>query len=98
MKRDSELSAAEDSKESAGSSPSDAELSLVGETLTMMAGSSNIEDVDSDTLADGLNISFGGDQPLDKSRKQTAKRRRFRLGNKRVLPTECGNMSLIFIF
>jgi len=89
LKRDSELSAAEDPKESAGSSPSDAELSLVGETLTMMAGSSNIEDVESYTLADGLNISFGGDQPLDKSRKQTAKRRRSRLGNKRVLPTEC---------
>ena len=93
FKDDSELTAAEDSKQSAGSSPSDTELSLGDETLTVTTGSSSIEDVELSVLTDGSNVSSGGEQFLDKARKQATQRRLSRIRNNRVLPTECGNVT-----
>jgi len=94
FKDDSELTSAEDSKQSAGSSPSDTELSLGDETLTVTTGSSSIEEVEPSVLTDGSNVSSGGEQFLDKARKQATQRRRSRIRNNRVLPTECESITL----
>ena len=86
FKDDSELTSAEDSKQSAGSSPSDTELSLGDETLTVTTGSSSIEEVEPSVLTDGSNVSSRGEQFLDKARKQATQRRL-------SLPTESGNVT-----
>ncbi|XP_068674078.1 uncharacterized protein [Montipora foliosa] len=89
----SELSSDQDFRESARSSPLPEALLCgdpCGDTMAVTAVSSSSDDIDAlACTGDGSNVHPCQEQCMDKIRKQTAERRKYRPGKNKVLPMEC---------
>ena len=101
FENDSELFSDEDFRESARSSPLPKALLCddpCGDTLVVTAASSSSEHIDALACSgDGSNVPPCQEQCMDKKRKQTAERKKYRPGNNKVLPMECGNFTHIWL-
>ncbi|XP_068674082.1 uncharacterized protein [Montipora foliosa] len=93
FENDSELSCDQDFRESARSSPLPEALLCgepCGDTMAVTAVSSSSDDIDAlACTGDGSNVPPCQEQCMDKIRKQTAERRKYRPGKNKVLPMEC---------
>ncbi|XP_068674088.1 uncharacterized protein [Montipora foliosa] len=93
FENDSELSSDEDFRESARSSPLPEALLCgdpCGDTMAVTSVSSSSEDIDAlACTGDGSNVPPCQEQCMDKIRKQTAERRKYRPGKNKVLSMEC---------
>ena len=101
FENDSEPSSGEDFREYARSSPLPEALLCgdpCGDTMAVTAVSSSSEDIDAlACTGDGSNVPPCQEQCMDKIRKQTAERRKYRPGKNKVLPIECGNFTHIWL-